>query len=65
LDAKIGITNNFTADKEEEIYNLLSGDPVHIDDLLEDLGIGILDLSSALLKLELKKKVVSFRENIL
>lgn len=43
-------------DKEENIvYNLLSSDPQHIDELSEVAGMGVSDISKILLSLEMKR----------
>ncbi len=43
-------------DKEETlIYTLLSSEPQHIDELSEESGIGVTDISRILLNLEIKK----------
>ncbi|MBU4312400.1 MAG: DNA-processing protein DprA [Candidatus Omnitrophica bacterium] len=45
-------------DKRENIvYNLLSSDPQHIDELCEEAGMGISDVSRILLNLEMKRFV--------
>lgn len=45
-------------DKEESlVYNLLSSEPMHIDDLCEKSNIGLARISSILLNLEIKKFV--------
>lgn len=43
-------------DKDESlIYNLLSSEPQHIDELAEESGVGVAEISRILLNLEMKK----------
>jgi predicted Rossmann fold nucleotide-binding protein DprA/Smf involved in DNA uptake len=53
---KAYIYNSLTAD-ERKVYKVLSDEPVYLDEILSETGLGTQKASQALLNLELKRMI--------